>query len=133
MRRMTFHNYVRYREGIVDDKFGVDNEGDDIEKVNHFMLLALADPDIRGSLYPILQQIAGQDETGEMQDLLKRIDINSLGPKAKKLLKQKQGHGDDNDDGPAASDDEKMSRMDMVRPADADTGRGMADQGGEGQ
>src|SRR6185437_15449591 len=124
MRRLTFHDYVRFREGLVDDQFGMDAEGDDIEKVNHFMLLALADDDIRGSLYPILQQIAGQDDTGEMQDLLKRIDIQSLGRKAKKMLKQKNRSAD-NEDGPALSDEEKNNRMDMVKPANADTGRGL--------
>lgn len=127
MKFNSFRDYCRYREGIVDDQFGVDNEGDDIEKMNHFMLLALADTDIRGSLYPILQQIAGQDDTGEMQDLLKRIDINSLGAKAKKLLKHKHGGGlPDEKDG--HSDD----KQDMITPAHADTGKGMADQGGDG-
>jgi len=109
----------------------MDDEGDDIEKINHFMLLALADQDIRGSLYPILQQIAGQDDTGEMQDLLKRIDINSLGRKAKKMLKAKLRHGHDNDDGPATPED-KIDRMDMVKPAYADSGKGMDDNNSQG-
>lgn len=131
-KKLTFTDYLRFREGLADDNFGMDEEGGDIEKLNHFMLLALADQDIRGSLYPILQQIAGQDETGEMQDLLKRIDINSLGRKAKKMLKSKMRNKDDTDDGPTHTDDEKMNRMDMVKPSNADTGRGLegGDEGG---
>jgi len=132
MRRLTFQDYVNYRENIIDDRFGTDRDGDDIEKVNHFMLLALADQDIRGSLYPILQQIAGQDETGEMQDLLKRIDINSLGRKAKKLLKNKLSDREDHDDGPVHSDEEKANRMDLVKPSHADTGRGLEGENQEG-
>lgn len=128
MRTMTFRDYVRYREGFVDDQFGNDDDGDDIEKMNHFMLLALADTDIRGSLYPILQQIAGQDDTGEMQEMLRRIDINSLGNKAKKLLKKKHGGGlPDEKDGP-----EDSTNQDMITPAKADTGRGGAEDQGEG-
>lgn len=123
---MSFKQYVRYREGFVDDQFGVDSEGDDIEKMNHFVLLALADTDIRGSLYPILQQIAGQDDTGEMQSLLSRIDINSLGGKAKKLLKKKHGGGlpDEKDGG------KEEENPDMITPSKADSGRG-GDEGGD--
>lgn len=129
MRKLTFTDYVRYREGLTDDKFGMDQEGDDIEKLNHFMLLAVADPDIRGSLFPILSQIAGQDDTGEMQDLLRRIDINSLGHKAKKMLKNKK-HPEDNDDGPANGDEQ---RLDNVKPAVADSGNSELNNQGEGE
>lgn len=124
---LSFKQYARYREGFVDDQFGMDSEGDDIEKMNHFILLALADTDIRGSLYPILQQIAGQDDTGEMQDLLSRIDINSLGGKAKKLLKKKHGGGlPDEKDGGDESDN-----IDMITPSKAD--RGSSGEESEGQ
>ncbi len=125
MKRLaSFRQYVRYREGFIDDQFGMDSEGDDIEKMNHFMLLALADMDIRGSLYPILQQIAGQDDTGEMQSLLSRIDINSLGVKAKKLLKKKHGGGL-----PDEKDKDDSSHTDMITPSKADSGQS-GDEGG---
>ena len=97
-----------------------------VEKMNHFILLALADTDIRGSLYPILQQIAGQDDTGEMQSLLSRIDINSMGLKAKKLLKEKHGGGlpDEKDGG------EESENPDMITPSKADSGHGGDENGG---
>lgn len=127
MKRLTFADYSRYRESIIDDRFGHDQDGDGIEKLNRFMLLALADQDIRGSMYPILQQIAGQDETGEMQNLLRRIDIPSLGKKAKMLLKNQDRDEDESD---PLSDEEKANRMDIVKPNQADTGQG-ADQQSE--
>jgi hypothetical protein len=124
-KRMSFNQYVRYREGSFDDQFGMDDEDDGIEKLNHFILLALSDSDIRNSLYPILQQIAGQDDTGEMQALLKNIDINGLAVTAKKLLKKKHGGGLPNEkDG-----GEEMPNPDMIMPSKADHGH--SDEGGE--
>jgi hypothetical protein len=131
MKKIRFHDYVRYREGAPEDKFGMDASGDgdgELEKLNRFMLLAVSDQDIRGSLYPILHQIAGQDETGEMQDLLKRIDINALGKHAKQMLRMNK-----NNDQPEDGEEEREKQLDMVKPAFADSGRGTSgDEGGGG-
>lgn len=101
----SFKDYLR------ENIYGEDES--DIEELNHFMLLALVNPEIRPNLHGILHQIAGQDDSGKMMHLLRKIDIDSLGQKAKELLKTEE-----------EPKGEKKKKIEIIAPPLADQGTG---------
>jgi hypothetical protein len=65
-----------------------------------------------------------------MQDLLRRINLNDLAMKAKKMLRKMHGKDDGDEDRSMPPDEKQMDRMDMVKPGEADSGRGLSGEEG---